>query len=191
MVKAVTLYVHNTRELRIAKNFIILSFLFGIVGIVLSHSFPGVIARIVIPLISLVIGIIGFYKISKLARSTSLFKNFSFSILTNLVAGVILILDVRYQLPIVFLYFILIVLNFYWAYKFFAELSVLSDDKFFVNGFRIICCSLVLLLLFINFPNLDQLAFFIFSLILIGCGCIFFGFFRLKQITYFVFSEDV
>lgn len=189
MLKPVTLHVYNTRELRIAKNFVILGFLFTMLDIIIRFSFPSVVLQIIVSLTSLAVGIIGFYKISKLARSITLFRNFSLSTFINLTNGVILILGIQEVLKL-FLFLPLLGFNVYWLYKFFSELSALSGDIFFINGFKISCFALVLL--FVGIFDANRFVLIASMLVvLVGFGCILLGAFRLKQITYFISDKDV
>lgn len=189
MLKPVTLHVYDTRELRIAKNFVILGFLFTMLDIIIRFSFANIVLQVIVSLVSLAVGIIGFYKISKLARSITLFRNFSLSTFVNLVNGVILTLGIQEVLKS-FLFLPLMACNIYWLYKFFTELSVLSGDNFFINGFKISCFALVLL--FIGIFDANRLVLIASMLVvLVGFGCILIGAFRLKQITYFISDEGV
>ncbi|PAF47672.1 hypothetical protein BKH41_07220 [Helicobacter sp. 12S02232-10] len=224
MSKSVTLYIKDNRELRIAKNFLIISILLYVLYILIavfslsqlnsSFSYLSVFLW-VMKILCFSSNVAGFYKLSKLGRSSVLFKNYMFSVI-GMVAFTIIIylmfkiffgvwvfdiqksqLEMALTDPVLSWIFLFagifyFGLNVYWSYKICFELTFLSGDIFFINGFKIIISSVSVALLanIMFFVSENQISSFLFLLsmigMLVGSLILASGFFRLKQITYVV-----
>ncbi|PAF41752.1 hypothetical protein [Helicobacter sp. 11S02596-1] len=222
MPRSVTHSIKDNQELRIAKNFLIISILLYVLYVLLIALFlsQGALHSSYLSVFSWIIKIVcfafstaGFYKLSKLGRSLVLFKNYMlfivgagvFSIATYAIFKIFFgigIFDMsQYDLQKVlanpafsWLFILMGVLYLglcvYWSYKIFFELTCLSGDTFFINGFKILIASIGIALIanMMFFVSQNQISSFLFLMAMIGMLAgslmVISGFFRLKQITY-------
>ncbi|PAF51596.1 hypothetical protein [Helicobacter sp. 13S00477-4] len=179
MNQIITLNVENTPELKIAKNFLIISillyFLNGGISLFLPHITFWWTLSWLLSALFLTLNISGFYKLSKLGRNQNLFKYYMLLIISTAIFTLISMIGFKLFFGIwvlnindleptllsnskdnfIFLGGLFIVglfyiaFNIYWGYKMSLELSILSKDDFFIKGFKIILVS-ILIAIFAN-----------------------------------------
>ncbi len=91
-----------------------------------------------------IVGAVGFYRLSKITRHLSFFENFAFSFL-----AVILCALLSYLIPNTSNALSLIGngVSVFYLHKLYRELSLHTQEKFFLSGFRLLLFSLILALL--------------------------------------------
>ncbi len=91
-----------------------------------------------------IVGAVGFYRLSKITRHLSFFENFAFSFL-----AVILCALLSYFIPNASNALSLIGngVSIFYLHKLYRELSLHTQEKFFLSGFRLLLFSLILALL--------------------------------------------
>lgn len=193
-----TLYIANTPELKIAKNFLILGMLINALMAAFA-VFP--VVGFVLFILSFVFTTGGFYKLSKISRNKLLFKYYMLLIVSQALMGIIFsIMGIRpgahlMENSVLLSGFIGAMLIFgvfylYCFYKIAIELTSMSDSKFFILGCKGVIAGVVIFLVGCLFASSNlQIFYFISmcSLFVMCMGGIFFatGIFTLKQVSYY------
>ncbi|PAF46640.1 hypothetical protein BKH46_06635 [Helicobacter sp. 12S02634-8] len=200
MLQSVTLYVKDNKELRITKNLLIISILVYalLVGVSLFLPQGGIVSLLHWGLVGAFFAsnIAGFYRLSKLAQSQILFKNYMLSIVGLAIFLVVVHLAFKlflgtwiFEMSVAdlqtllgdtsahMLFFALVFvggmvyfgLSIYWGYKICSILSALSGDRIFSNGFNFFAGSVVLMLIAnVVFAFMGQLGSFLSLISLLG-----------------------
>lgn len=159
------IHIHQNKELQFIKKCLLGYFFAPLCGAVLlvlflissgaksfqiSNLFNNQLAYIVLLLslflcaIGFIAGAIGFYRLSKITRHLSFFENFAFSFL-----AVILCALLSYFIPNASNALSLIGngVSIFYLHKLYRELSLYTQERFFLSGFRLLLFSFMLALL--------------------------------------------
>ncbi|QEF32489.1 hypothetical protein D2C80_04845 [Helicobacter pylori] len=184
------IHIHQNKELQFIKKCLLGYFFAPLCGAVLlvlflissgaksfqiSNLFNNQLAYIVLLLslflcaIGFIAGAIGFYRLSKITRHLSFFENFAFSFL-----AVILCALLSYLVPNASNALSLIGngVSIFYLHKLYRELSLYTQERFFLSGFRLLLFSFMLALLGI----LVQALVIIFLTIAVILMCVALGF---------------
>ncbi|WRB30669.1 hypothetical protein KVL48_02260 [Helicobacter pylori] len=184
------IHIHQNKELQFIKKCLLGYFFAPLCGAILlvlfivssgaksfqiSNLFNNQLAYIVLLLslflcaIGFIAGAIGFYRLSKITRHLSFFENFAFSFL-----AVILCALLSYLVPNASNALSLIGngVSLFYLHKLYRELSLYTQEKFFLSGFRLLLFSFMLALLGI----LVQALVIIFLTIAVILMCVALGF---------------
>ncbi|RKV40284.1 hypothetical protein DD763_05215 [Helicobacter pylori] len=184
------IHIHQNKELQFIKKCLLGYFFAPLCGAVLlvlflvssgaksfqiSNLFNNQLAYIVLLLslflcaLGFIAGAIGFYRLSKITRHLSFFENFAFSFL-----AVILCALLSYLIPNASNALSLIGngVSIFYLHKLYRELSLYTQEKFFLSGFRLLLFSFMLALLGI----LVQALVIIFLTIAVILMCVALGF---------------
>ncbi|WP_033755813.1 hypothetical protein [Helicobacter pylori] len=184
------IHIHQNKELQFIKKCLLGYFFAPLCGAILlvfsialsgakplqvSNLFNSQSAYIVLLLslflcaIGFIAGAIGFYKLSKITRHLSFFENFAFSFL-----AVILCALLSYLVPNASNALSLIGngVSIFYLHKLYRELSLYTQERFFLSGFRLLLFSFMLALLGI----LVQALVIIFLTIAVILMCVALGF---------------
>ncbi|WQR80854.1 hypothetical protein KVC50_02310 [Helicobacter pylori] len=159
------IHIHQNKELQFIKKCLLGYFFAPLCGAVLlvlfivssgaksfqiSNLFNNQLAYIVLLLslflcaLGFIAGAIGFYRLSKITRHLSFFENFAFSFL-----AVILCALLSYLIPNASNALSLIGngVSIFYLHKLYRELSLYTQERFFLSGFRLLLFSFMLALL--------------------------------------------
>ncbi|WP_033759484.1 hypothetical protein [Helicobacter pylori] len=158
------IHIHHSKELQFIKKCLLGYFFAPLCGAMLlvlylalsgpkslqiSNLFSDQLAYIVLLSLFLcalgfIVGAVGFYRLSKITRHLSFFENFAFSFL-----AVILCALLSYLIPNTSNALSLIGngVSIFYLHKLYRELSLHTQEKFFLSGFRLLLFSLILALL--------------------------------------------
>ncbi|WRD11777.1 hypothetical protein E5K70_02075 [Helicobacter pylori] len=159
------IHIHQNKELQFIKKCLLGYFFAPLCGAILlvlflvssgaksfqiSNLFNNQLAYIVLLLslflcaLGFIAGAIGFYRLSKITRHLSFFENFAFSFL-----AVILCALLSYLVPNASNALSLIGngVSIFYLHKLYRELSLYTQEKFFLSGFRLLLFSFMLALL--------------------------------------------
>ncbi|WP_033780922.1 hypothetical protein [Helicobacter pylori] len=158
------IHIHHSKELQFIKKCLLGYFFAPLCGAMLlvlclalsgpkslpiSNLFSDQLAYIVLLSLFLcalgfIVGAVGFYRLSKITRHLSFFENFAFSFL-----AVILCALLSYFVPNVSNALSLIGngVSIFYLHKLYRELSLYTQERFFLSGFRLLLFSLILALL--------------------------------------------
>ncbi len=158
------IHIHHSKELQFIKKCLLGYFFAPLCGAMLlvlclalsgpkslqiSNLFSDQLAYIVLLSLFLcalgfIVGAVGFYRLSKITRHLSFFENFAFSFL-----AVILCALLSYFVPNASNALSLIGngVSIFYLHKLYRELSLHTQEKFFLSGFRLLLFSLILALL--------------------------------------------
>ncbi|WRD24794.1 hypothetical protein E5K66_02265 [Helicobacter pylori] len=159
------IHIHQNKELQFIKKCLLGYFFAPLCGAILlvlflvssgaksfqiSNLFNNQLAYIVLLLslflcaIGFIAGAIGFYRLSKITRHLSFFENFAFSFL-----AVILCALLSYLVPNASNALSLIGngVSVFYLHKLYRELSLYTQERFFLSGFRLLLFSFMLALL--------------------------------------------
>ncbi|WRA02182.1 hypothetical protein KVM24_02185 [Helicobacter pylori] len=159
------IHIHQNKELQFIKKCLLGYFFAPLCGAILlvlflvssgaksfqiSNLFNNQLAYIVLLLslflcaIGFIAGAIGFYRLSKITRHLSFFENFAFSFL-----AVILCAILSYFVPNASNALSLIGngVSIFYLHKLYRELSLYTQERFFLSGFRLLLFSFMLALL--------------------------------------------
>ncbi|WQS99309.1 hypothetical protein E5D89_02145 [Helicobacter pylori] len=184
------IHIHQNKELQFIKKCLLGYFFAPLCGAILlvlflvssgaksfqiSNLFNNQLAYIVLLLslflcaIGFIAGAIGFYRLSKITRHLSFFENFAFSFL-----AVILCALLSYLVPNASNALSLIGngVSIFYLHKLYRELSLYTQERFFLSGFRLLLFSFMLALLGI----LVQALVIIFLTIAVILMCVALGF---------------
>ncbi|WRB39387.1 hypothetical protein KVL30_02285 [Helicobacter pylori] len=184
------IHIHQNKELQFIKKCLLGYFFAPLCGAILlvlflvssgvksfqiSNLFNNQLAYIVLLLslflcaIGFIAGAIGFYRLSKITRHLSFFENFAFSFL-----AVILCALLSYLIPNASNALSLIGngVSIFYLHKLYRELSLYTQERFFLSGFRLLLFSFMLALLGI----LVQALVIIFLTIAVVLMCVALGF---------------
>ncbi|MCQ2719855.1 hypothetical protein JT144_00650 [Helicobacter pylori] len=184
------IHIHQNKELQFIKKCLLGYFFAPLCGAILlvlflvssgaksfqiSNLFNNQLAYIVLLLslflcaIGFIAGAIGFYRLSKITRHLSFFENFAFSFL-----AVILCALLSYLIPNASNALSLIGngVSIFYLHKLYRELSLYTQERFFLSGFRLLLFSFMLALLGI----LTQALVIIFLTIAVILMCVALGF---------------
>ncbi|WQS53404.1 hypothetical protein KVD62_02085 [Helicobacter pylori] len=184
------IHIHQNKELQFIKKCLLGYFFAPLCGAILlvlflvssgaksfqiSNLFNNQLAYIVLLLslflcaIGFIAGAIGFYRLSKITRHLSFFENFAFSFL-----AVILCALLSYLIPNASNALSLIGngVSIFYLHKLYRELSLYTQERFFLSGFRLLLFSFMLALLGI----LTQALVIIFLTIAVILMCVVLGF---------------
>ncbi|WQX69992.1 hypothetical protein KVM75_02090 [Helicobacter pylori] len=186
------IHIHQNKELRFVKKCLLGYFFAPLCGAILlvlflvssgaksfqiSNLFNNQLAYIVLLLslflcaIGFIAGAIGFYRLSKITRHLSFFENFAFSFL-----AVILCALLSYLVPNASNALSLIGIgngvSIFYLHKLYRELSLYTQERFFLSGFRLLLFSFMLALLGV----LVQALVIIFLTIAVILMCVALGF---------------
>ncbi|WQY54324.1 hypothetical protein KVM40_02135 [Helicobacter pylori] len=184
------IHIHQNKELQFIKKCLLGYFFAPLCGAILlvlflvssgaksfqiSNLFNNQLAYIVLLLslflcaLGFIAGAIGFYRLSKITRHLSFFENFAFSFL-----AVILCALLSYFVPNASNALSLIGngVSIFYLHKLYRELSLYTQEKFFLSGFRLLLFSFMLALLGI----LAQALVIIFLTIAVILMCVALGF---------------
>ncbi|WRG17307.1 hypothetical protein FNE25_02175 [Helicobacter pylori] len=184
------IHIHQNKELQFIKKCLLGYFFAPLCGAILlvlflvssgaksfqiSNLFSNQLAYIVLLLslflcaIGFIAGAIGFYRLSKITRHLSFFENFAFSFL-----AVILCALLSYLVPNASNALSLIGngISIFYLHKLYRELSLYTQERFFLSGFRLLLFSFMLALLGI----LVQALVIIFLTIAVILMCVALGF---------------
>ncbi|WRA09219.1 hypothetical protein KVM17_02085 [Helicobacter pylori] len=184
------IHIHQNKELQFIKKCLLGYFFAPLCGAVLlvlflvssgaksfhiSNLFNNQLAYIVLLLslflcvLGFIAGAIGFYRLSKITRHLSFFENFAFSFL-----AVILCALLSYLVPNASNALSLIGngVSLFYLHKLYRELSLYTQERFFLSGFRLLLFSFMLALLGI----LVQALVIIFLTIAVVLMCVALGF---------------
>ncbi|MFP6249418.1 hypothetical protein ACLGD0_00990 [Helicobacter pylori] len=184
------IHIHQNKELQFIKKCLLGYFFAPLCGAILlvlflvssgaksfqiSNLFNNQLAYIVLLLslflcaIGFIAGAIGFYRLSKITRHLSFFENFAFSFL-----AVILCALLSYFVPNASNALSLIGngVSIFYLHKLYRELSLYTQERFFLSGFRLLLFSFMLALLGI----LVQALVIIFLTIAVVLMCVALGF---------------
>ncbi|PAF43904.1 hypothetical protein [Helicobacter sp. 11S03491-1] len=173
MDKIITLHIQDTPQLRIARNFLIISVLIYMLSSLIYFLFllnQKMITLTPLIIVSFILNMFGIYKLSKLGRNIRLFKYYMFLVLGSILYTLIMALLSKIFLDtwnfdltmlhlessqdkgtldwlrvlIGFLMMGYVLLYFYCIYKIASELTGLSGDKLFLTGYKIVAFCFVL-----------------------------------------------
>ncbi|MFP6223166.1 hypothetical protein ACLGCM_01970 [Helicobacter pylori] len=184
------IHIHQNKELQFIKKCLLGYFFAPLCGAVLlvlflvssgaksfqiSNLFNNQLAYIVLLLslflcaLGFIAGAIGFYRLSKITRHLSFFENFAFSFL-----AVILCALLSYLVPNASNALSLIGngVSIFYLHKLYRELSLYTQERFFLSGFRLLLFSFMLALLGV----LVQALVIIFLTIAVILMCVALGF---------------
>ncbi|WP_305875319.1 hypothetical protein [Helicobacter pylori] len=184
------IHIHQNKELQFIKKCLLGYFFAPLCGAILlvlflvssgaksfqiSNLFNNQLAYIVLLLslflctIGFIAGAIGFYRLSKITRHLSFFENFAFSFL-----AVILCALLSYLIPNASNALSLIGngVSIFYLHKLYRELSLYTQERFFLSGFRLLLFSFMLALLGV----LVQALVIIFLTIAVILMCVALGF---------------
>ncbi|GAA9266511.1 hypothetical protein TH0156_03960 [Helicobacter pylori] len=184
------IHIHQNKELQFIKKCLLGYFFAPLCGAILlvlflvsseaksfqiSNLFNNQLAYIVLLLslflcaLGFIAGAIGFYRLSKITRHLSFFENFAFSFL-----AVILCALLSYLVPNASNALSLIgnSVSIFYLHKLYRELSLYTQERFFLSGFRLLLFSFMLALLGI----LVQALVIIFLTIAVVLMCVALGF---------------
>ncbi len=184
------IHIHQNKELQFIKKCLLGYFFAPLCGAILlalflvssgaksfqiSNLFNNQLAYIVLLLslflcaLGFIAGAIGFYRLSKITRHLSFFENFAFSFL-----AVILCALLSYLVPNASNALSLIGngVSIFYLHKLYRELSLYTQERFFLSGFRLLLFSFMLALLGI----LVQALVIIFLTIAVVLMCVALGF---------------
>ncbi|WQY47098.1 hypothetical protein KVK58_02165 [Helicobacter pylori] len=184
------IHIHQNKELQFIKKCLLGYFFAPLCGAILlvlflvssgaksfqiSNLFNNQLAYIVLLLslflcaIGFIAGAIGFYRLSKITRHLSFFENFAFSFL-----AVILCALLSYLVPNASNALSLIGngVSIFYLHKLYRELSLYTQERFFLSGFRLLLFSFMLALLGV----LAQALVIIFLTIAVILMCVALGF---------------
>ncbi|WQW11143.1 hypothetical protein FE356_02110 [Helicobacter pylori] len=184
------IHIHQNKELQFIKKCLLGYFFAPLCGAILlvlflvssgaksfqiSNLFNNQLAYIVLLLslflcaLGFIAGAIGFYRLSKITRHLSFFENFAFSFL-----AVILCALLSYLVPNASNALSLIGngVSIFYLHKLYRELSLYTQEKFFLSGFRLLLFSFMLALLGV----LAQALVIIFLTIAVILMCVALGF---------------
>ncbi|PDW41997.1 hypothetical protein BB424_00120 [Helicobacter pylori] len=159
------IHIHQNKELQFVKKCLLGYFFAPLCGAILlvlflvssgaksfhiSNLFNNQLAYIVLLLslflcaLGFIAGAIGFYRLSKITRHLSFFENFAFSFL-----AVILCALLSYLVPNASNALSLIGngVSIFYLHKLYRELSLYTQERFFLSGFRLLLFSFMLALL--------------------------------------------
>ncbi|WQR82224.1 hypothetical protein KVD71_02125 [Helicobacter pylori] len=159
------IHIHQNKELQFIKKCLLGYFFAPLCGAILlvlflvssgaksfqiSNLFNNQLAYIVLLLslflcaLGFIAGAIGFYRLSKITRHLSFFENFAFSFL-----AVILCTLLSYLIPNASNALSLIGngVSIFYLHKLYRELSLYTQERFFLSGFRLLLFSFMLALL--------------------------------------------
>ncbi|WP_033772440.1 hypothetical protein [Helicobacter pylori] len=158
------IHIHHSKELQFIKKCLLGYFFAPLCGAMLlvlclalsgpkslqiSNLFSDQLAYIVLLSLFLcalgfIVGAVGFYRLSKITCHLSFFENFAFSFL-----AVILCTLLSYLIPNASNALSLIGngVSIFYLHKLYRELSLHTQEKFFLSGFRLLLFSLILALL--------------------------------------------
>ncbi|WP_139521737.1 hypothetical protein [Helicobacter pylori] len=159
------IHIHQNKELQFIKKCLLGYFFAPLCGAILlvlflvssgaksfqiSNLFNNQLAYIVLLLslflcaLGFITGAIGFYRLSKITRHLSFFENFAFSFL-----AVILCALLSYLVPNASNALSLIGngVSIFYLHKLYRELSLYTQERFFLSGFRLLIFSFMLALL--------------------------------------------
>ncbi|WP_187862514.1 hypothetical protein [Helicobacter pylori] len=159
------IHIHQNKELQFIKKCLLGYFFAPLCGAILlvlfivssgaksfqiSNLFNNQLAYIVLLLslflcvLGFIAGAIGFYRLSKITRHLSFFENFAFSFL-----AVILCALLSYLIPNASNALSLIGngVSIFYLHKLYRELSLYTQERFFLSGFRLLLFSFMLALL--------------------------------------------
>ncbi|WQY67889.1 hypothetical protein E5L58_04380 [Helicobacter pylori] len=159
------IHIHQNKELQFIKKCLLGYFFAPLCGAILlvlflvssgtksfqiSNLFSNQLAYIVLLLslflctLGFIAGAIGFYRLSKITRHLSFFENFAFSFL-----AVILCALLSYLVPNASNALSLIGngVSIFYLHKLYRELSLYTQERFFLSGFRLLLFSFMLALL--------------------------------------------
>ncbi|WQV01440.1 hypothetical protein KVK53_02275 [Helicobacter pylori] len=158
------IHIHHSKELQFIKKCLLGYFFAPLCGAMLlvlclalsgpkslqiSNLFSDQLAYIVLLslflcVLGFIVGAVGFYRLSKITRHLSFFENFAFSFL-----AVILCALLSYLIPNTSNALSLIGngVSIFYLHKLYRELSLHTQEKFFLSGFRLLLFSLILALL--------------------------------------------
>ncbi|MCQ2765400.1 hypothetical protein JT064_05495 [Helicobacter pylori] len=184
------IHIHQNKELQFIKKCLLGYFFAPLCGAILlvlflvssgaksfqiSNLFNNQLAYIVLLLslflcaLGFIAGAIGFYRLSKITRHLSFFENFAFSFL-----AVILCALLSYLIPNASNALSLIGngVSIFYLHKLYRELSLYTQERFFLSGFRLLLFSFMLALLGV----LVQALVIIFLTIAVILMCVALGF---------------
>ncbi|MGN8502793.1 hypothetical protein ACR9L4_01545 [Helicobacter pylori] len=184
------IHIHQNKELQFVKKCLLGYFFAPLCGAILlvlflvssgaksfqiSNLFNNQLAYIVLLLslflcaLGFIAGAIGFYRLSKITRHLSFFENFAFSFL-----AVILCALLSYLIPNASNALSLIGngVSIFYLHKLYRELSLYTQERFFLSGFRLLLFSFMLALLGV----LVQALVIIFLTIAVILMCVALGF---------------
>ncbi|WQW71302.1 hypothetical protein KVK44_02060 [Helicobacter pylori] len=184
------IHIHQNKELQFIKKCLLGYFFAPLCGAILlvlflvssgaksfqiSNLFNNQLAYIVLLLslflcaLGFIAGAIGFYRLSKITRHLSFFENFAFSFL-----AVILCALLSYFVPNASNALSLIGngVSIFYLHKLYRELSLYTQERFFLSGFRLLLFSFMLALLGV----LVQALVIIFLTIAVILMCVALGF---------------
>ncbi|MDO7811240.1 hypothetical protein KVC06_02060 [Helicobacter pylori] len=184
------IHIHQNKELQFVKKCLLGYFFAPLCGAILlvlflvssgaksfqiSNLFNNQLAYIVLLLslflcaLGFIAGAIGFYRLSKITRHLSFFENFAFSFL-----AVILCALLSYLVPNASNALSLIGngVSIFYLHKLYRELSLYTQERFFLSGFRLLLFSFMLALLGV----LVQALVIIFLTIAVILMCVALGF---------------
>ncbi|GAA7259114.1 hypothetical protein [Helicobacter pylori] len=184
------IHIHQNKELQFIKKCLLGYFFAPLCGAILlvlflvssgaksfqiSNLFNNQLAYIVLLLslflcaLGFIAGAIGFYRLSKITRHLSFFENFAFSFL-----AVILCALLSYLIPNASNALSLIGngVSIFYLHKLYRELSLYTQERFFLSGFRLLLFSFMLALLGI----LVQALVIVFLTIAVILMCVALGF---------------
>ncbi|GAA8492500.1 hypothetical protein HpDR55_00230 [Helicobacter pylori] len=184
------IHIHQNKELQFIKKCLLGYFFAPLCGAILlvlflvssgaksfqiSNLFNNQLAYIVLLLslflcvLGFIAGAIGFYRLSKITRHLSFFENFAFSFLALILCALL-----SYLVPNASNALSLIGngVSVFYLYKLYRELSLYTQERFFLSGFRLLLFSFMLALLGI----LVQALVIIFLTIAVILMCVALGF---------------
>ncbi|MGL2455865.1 hypothetical protein ACOWM6_04800 [Helicobacter pylori] len=159
------IHIHQNKELQFIKKCLLGYFFAPLCGAILlvlflvssgaksfqiSNLFNNQLAYIVLLLslflcaLGFIVGAVGFYRLSKITRHLSFFENFAFSFL-----AVILCALLGYLIPNANNALSLIGngVSIFYLHKLYRELSLYTQERFFLSGFRLLLFSFMIALL--------------------------------------------
>ncbi|GAA8296030.1 hypothetical protein F7221_01725 [Helicobacter pylori] len=184
------IHIHQNKELQFIKKCLLGYFFAPLCGAILlvlflvssgaksfqiSNLFNNQLAYIVLLLslflcvLGFIAGAIGFYRLSKITRHLSFFENFAFSFLALILCALL-----SYLVPNASNALSLIGngVSIFYLHKLYRELSLYTQERFFLSGFRLLLFSFMLALLGI----LVQALVIIFLTIAVILMCVALGF---------------
>ncbi|MGL2354363.1 hypothetical protein ACOWKO_01000 [Helicobacter pylori] len=158
------IHIHQNKELRFVKKCLLCYFfapLCGAILLVFSIALSGakplqvsnlfnsqsayiVLLSLFLCTLGFIVGAVGFYRLSKITRHLGFFENFAFSFL-----AVILCAILSYLIPNASNALSLIGngVSIFYLHKLYRELSLYTQERFFLSGFRLLLFSFMLALL--------------------------------------------
>ncbi|ALM79075.1 hypothetical protein OA23_02255 [Helicobacter pylori] len=184
------IHIHQNKELQFIKKCLLCYFFAPLCGAILlvlflvssgtksfqiSNLFNNQLAYIVLLLslflcaLGFIAGAIGFYRLSKITRHLSFFENFAFSFLALISCALL-----SYLIPNASNALSLIGngVSIFYLHKLYRELSLYTQERFFLSGFRLLLFSFMLALLGI----LVQALVIVFLTIAVILMCVALGF---------------